>query len=201
LLFLSADHGAAHVPGFLKEQKIPAGNVNLPITVDSINIQLKQTFGRSDLLLTIINYQAVLNDHLVDSLNLDKTAIKEWIVRYFSNQPGIFRVVPIENIFDNPLPATLREMVVNSFYPSRSGDIQLLYLPQWIEQFERGGTTHGVWNPYDAHIPLLWYGWNIRQGRSNQPVNITDIAPTVSALLRIQMPSGCTGNVINDVMK
>jgi hypothetical protein len=30
---------------------------------------------------------------------------------------------------------------------------------------------------------------------------MTDIAPTVSALLHIQMPSGCVGKVIEEVMK
>ena len=43
---------------------------------------------------------------------------------------------------------------------------------------------------YDAHIPLLWYGWGIRQGKLNREVTMTDIAPTVAALLHIQMPSG-----------
>lgn len=61
---------------------------------------------------------------------------------------------------------------------------------------ETGGTDHGVWNPYDAHIPLLFMGWGIKQGSTSQPVNVTDIVPTVCALLRIQVPNGCIGNPI-----
>ena len=61
--------------------------------------------------------------------------------------------------------------------------------------------THGLWNPYDAHIPLLWYGWGIKQGKTNRETYMTDIAPTVSALLHIQMPSGCVGKVIEEVIK
>ena len=30
---------------------------------------------------------------------------------------------------------------------------------------------------------------------------MTDIAPTLAAMLRIQMPSGCVGHVIEEVMK
>ncbi len=30
---------------------------------------------------------------------------------------------------------------------------------------------------------------------------MTDIAPTVAAMLRIQMPSGCVGTVIEEVAK
>ena len=92
-------------------------------------------------------------------------------------------------------------MIANSYYPKHSGDIQLLYSPHWIDGFESAGTTHGVWNPYDAHIPLLWFGWNIKPGKSNHEVYITDIAPTLAALLKIQMPSGCTGKVIDEIVK
>ena len=66
----------------------------------------------------------------------------------------------------------------------------------WFEGTERG-TTHGSWNPYDAHIPLLWYGWNIRAGSTNEEVYMTDIAPTVAALLHIQMPSASIGKIIS----
>ena len=92
-------------------------------------------------------------------------------------------------------------MIINSYYPGRSGDIQLVYLPQWIDDFEKGGTTHGVWNPYDAHVPLLWYGWNIAPGKLSKEISITDIAPTLSTMLKIQQPSGCTGKAIAELIK
>jgi len=44
-------------------------------------------------------------------------------------------------------------------------------------------------------------GWGIRQGHSNERVYMTDIAPTVAALLRIQMPNGCVGKPITAVLK
>ena len=92
-------------------------------------------------------------------------------------------------------------MLVNGYYPPRGGDIQIILLPGWIESFASTGTTHGLWNPYDAHIPLLWYGWGINKGKTNRETYMTDIAPTIAALLRIQMPSGTIGKVISEVMK
>ncbi len=64
-----------------------------------------------------------------------------------------------------------------------------------------GATTHGVWNPYDAHIPLIWYGWGIKTGKSTREMYMTDIAPTIAALLHIQMPNGSIGTVIQEVNK
>ena len=33
-------------------------------------------------------------------------------------------------------------------------------------------SLHGVWNPYDSHIPLLFYGWHIDKGRSSESVQV-----------------------------
>jgi phosphopentomutase len=91
-------------------------------------------------------------------------------------------------------------MFSNGYYATRSGDIQLIFMPGWIEGGPTG-TTHGSWNPYDAHIPLVWFGWNIKQGKTNKETYMTDIAPTIAAMLRIQMPSGSIGKVITEILK
>ncbi|MFM2358065.1 MAG: hypothetical protein RLY16_57, partial [Bacteroidota bacterium] len=62
------------------------------------------------------------------------------------------------------------------------------------------GTTHGLWNPYDAHIPLVFFGNGIKKGSTNRETYMTDISATVAALLHIQMPSGCVGKVITEVI-
>ncbi len=201
LFFLSADHGAAHVPGFLNTNNIPSGHVQPQSLMDTLNKQLKDKFGQNDLLVTIVNYQLVLNHPLIDSLHLDNAAIKQWAIRCAVQQPGILNAFDLSSISQATLNSSIKEKIINSYYPKRSGDIQLLYASQWLDDFEKGGTTHGVWNPYDSHIPLLWYGWNITPGNTQQQVSITDIAPTVAALLKIQMPSGCTGKVIEDIVK
>ena len=92
-------------------------------------------------------------------------------------------------------------MLANGYNPARSGQIQIILQPQWMEGFDRGGTTHGLWNPYDSHIPLVWYGWGIKTGKTNRELFMTDIAPTLAALLHIQMPNGSVGNVIPEILK
>jgi predicted AlkP superfamily pyrophosphatase or phosphodiesterase len=201
LFFLSADHGAANVPGFLKEHKIPAGNVNTHLLYDTLTVKLKEKFGKDDLVATITNYQVVLNTGLIDSLKLNKKEIGQWIVEWLTEQPGIMAAYDIDLIKGAAINSHLKNLIVNNYYPKRSGDIQLVYTSQWIDGFEKGGTTHGVWNPYDAHIPLLWYGWGIKPGKGSHEVQITDIAPTLAALLKIQMPSGCIGKVIDEIVK
>ena len=90
--------------------------------------------------------------------------------------------------------------LANGFFYNRSGDIQIVLKPGYIDGNDKG-TTHGLWYPYDAHIPLLWYGFGIKQGKSNREVYMHDIASTIAALLHIQMPSGNIGKPIEEVLK
>ena len=199
LIFFSADHGAAHVPGFLKEHKIPAGSVSSDKLSDGINKLLKEKFKADKLVIGIINYQVYLDRDAINKSRLNKELINKEIVTYLMQQPGIERAFALDDLNATTLNAKIKNAVANGYYPSRSGDIQLILQPQFIEGFETKGTTHGSWNPYDAHIPLIWFGWNIHAGKTNKETYMTDIAPTIAALLHIQMPSGSVGNVINEV--
>jgi hypothetical protein len=44
-------------------------------------------------------------------------------------------------------------------------------------------------------------GHGVKAGRSHQEVYMTDIAPTISSLLKIQMPNGSIGKAVYPVTK
>jgi arylsulfatase A-like enzyme len=200
-LFLSADHGVAHIPGFLKEYNIPAGRVDMAGMIKAMNEKLKEKYTAEKLITGTYNHQVVLNHAAIDSLKLNKEEIKKWIVDYVSVQPVVARAFPVDKLNETTLNEKVKKMIANGYYPQRCGDIQIILQSQWMESFGTTGTTHGSWNPYDAHIPLLWYGWGIKQGKLNSEVFMTDIAPTLAALLHIQMPSGSVGDPIGEIFK
>ncbi|HTS45291.1 MAG TPA: alkaline phosphatase PafA [Puia sp.] len=201
LVFLTADHGVAHVPLFLKEHKIPAGNLDDKNIVVALNNLLKDRFKVDKLVIGIFGFQVYLDRNAIIAAHLDKGQVYDDVIDYLQQQPGVSRAIPLNRLNDVTLNSTMKNMLTNGYYLSRSGDIQIIQEPQWIEGFDSGGTTHGVWNPYDSHIPLLWYGWRISPGKTNQKVYMTDIAPTIATLLHIQMPSGSIGNVIEEICK
>ena len=113
-------------------------------------------------------------------------------------QPGVMAAVDLENLTSANLPPQVNMILANGYNQKLSGEIQFIYKPGWFEGGTRG-TTHGSWNPYDSHIPLLWFGWNVKKGKTNREVYMTDIAPTVAAMLQIQMPNASVGKVITEV--
>ncbi len=200
-VFLSADHGAAQVPEFMKENKLPAGRVFLATVVARLNKALKERYNIEPIVVSDENYQLHFNHPKLDSAKVDKTELTNWIVEYMSVEPGIVRVFSLKELNTVPLNEKIRSMLNNGYYPRRNGDVQLILQAHYIDAWSNTGTTHGLWNPYDAHIPLLWYGWGIRHGKLNRETYMTDIAVTLAALLHIQMPSGAVGKVIEEVIK
>ena len=98
------------------------------------------------------------------------------------------------------LPAKTKAVFANGYNLKRSGDIQYVLKSQYNDN-DLSGTEHGVMYAYDSHIPLIWYGWKIKPGKTNREAYMTDVAPTISALLKIQMPGGSVGQVLREVVE
>lgn len=201
VLFLSADHGVVQIPEYMKENKMPGGRVFMGTVTKEMNRLLNEKYKIATLIVSDENYQLALDHNAIDSAKIDEKDVCSWIVNYLSKDSAVVRVFPLNELNEVPLPATVRNMLNNGYYRKRNGDIQILLKPGYIDALSNTGTTHGLWNPYDAHIPLLWYGWGIKPGKSNREVYMTDIAPTLAALLKIQAPSGNIGRVIEEVLK
>ncbi|MEP6682226.1 MAG: alkaline phosphatase PafA [Parafilimonas sp.] len=198
LIFLTADHGVANSPGFSKIHNLPGGTFNDNQFMNTIRQFMLVKYGSADIVKGLYEDQILLNQEKIDSLHLNKDAIIETIINVAEQRPGIARAFALTNISNTTLNSTEKQMYSNTYFPQRSGDIQLVLQPGYVAG-DGMGTSHGLWNPYDAHIPLLWYGWNIKSGNTNRETYMTDIAATVAALLHIQMPSGCVGKVIPEV--
>lgn len=200
-IFLTADHGGAHNAQFMKDKGIPAGNASETEVLKQLNEHLKGQFWRDSIVREVGNYQVYLNETLIEKEILNREEIKKTIAKWFKRQDGVAYVVDMELMEVTVLPEPLRTMVVNGYNARRSGCLQIITEPGWYSGHATTGTTHGSWNPYDAHIPLLWYGYGIAPGVSYRTINMTDIAPTLAALLHIQMPNACVGQVITEIVK
>ena len=205
LLFLTADHGGAHNPNTMLSHKIPAGGWDYKADFKRVDEALAKKFGvQGQYLNNIIDYRLYVNRQLVADNHLDMTAVKAAIVDVLKENPELDYVVDMDRVNECSMPQFLREMTINGYYRGRSGDIMVVTHPQvfaWPVAKDYKGTTHGAWNPYDTHIPLLFLGWHVGHGATQQPTAIVDLAATVCAMLNIQKPNACIGNAIVPVLE
>lgn len=199
-IFLSADHGAAHNPVFLNDNNIPAGVFSTGNIHKELNKQLEAKYNQKNLVLSMMNYQVHLNNPLIKTLNLNEDEIIRDCINYLHTHNDIAQVIDIKNAASASIPSIMKEKIINGYNKDRSGSIQIILRPGYFSG-GKTGTTHGTWNPFDTHIPLVFMGWGIKQGSSNLPVNMSDIAATLAALLHIQVPNGNIGKAVVEALK
>lgn len=200
-VFLTADHGAVHVPSYLENVKIPAGYFNNKASRTQLEQFLKDTFGSSDLIEDISNDQIFLNKSIIKSLDLDLDDVEEVIAQEVIKFKDVYKVYTATAMNNTSFTDGTEHLLQNGFNQKRSGDILLAGKPGFIS-YHRTGTTHGTGYNYDTHVPLLFFGKGILHGATFKKSAVTDISPTVSALLGVAYPnSSITGNPLEFVLE
>ena len=198
LFFLTADHAVNHIPAYLNAHKLPGAVFDNKTFVHTINDSIEAVFGIKKIIVNSDNYQLYLDRDAIKKSGQDVSKVKYKVMDIVRQFPFVVDVFEMAQLAQTTLPEPIHSRLINAYNPVRSGDIYYTIKPGYFSGSAKG-TTHGMWNPYDSHIPLLWFGWKIKAGATHREVYMTDIAPTVAALLKIQMPSGCVGKVLGEI--
>jgi predicted AlkP superfamily pyrophosphatase or phosphodiesterase len=61
--------------------------------------------------------------------------------------------------------------------------------------------THGSPHDYDAHVPIVFYGAGVKQGKFSEFVRVVDMAPTLAALVGVPPLEALDGHVLQQAIK
>lgn len=203
LLWLSADHGAVHNPNFHRQHHVPAEGWDAGATVRDLNQYLQQKFGIEKAVMGTYSTYIFLNHEAIEKAGKDLAEVRAEAVKHLQKDRQFVYAIDLEHVASSTVPQPIREQIINGYCRGRSGDIYVVLPANYLEyKFDDKyrGTTHSMWYPYDAHIPLVFLGWNIEHGETSVRCGMSDIAPTVCAMLHIQMPDACIGNAILPVV-
>lgn len=196
LVFLSADHGAMNNAAFLQDRRIPAGSWNASATAKKLNQVLAKEYPEAgDIVKTVMNYQVFFNRDVIKSKQLDFDNIKQTVVNVLKEDPSVLYACDMATASTESIPEEVKSRIINGYNRERSGDVVIILKPNFYAH-SMNGTDHGAWNSYDTHIPLVFMGWGIKHGATTKQTFMTDIAPTIAAMLHVQAPNGCVGKAI-----
>ena len=199
-VFLTADHGAVHVPSYLKSLKIPAGYVSTTQTKLKFKAFLKEKYNNDELVESVSNNQVFLNREKIKQLGLDLHKVQDAIVNEIINYRNIDKAYTAYAMSNTSYSSGIEKLLQNGFNQKRSGDVIYVYDPATIS-YSLTGSTHGSGMSYDTHVPLLFYGNGINKGSTVERTDIVDIAPTISSLLGISFPNGNIGLPIKSALE
>ncbi|MEO6392769.1 MAG: alkaline phosphatase family protein [Pyrinomonadaceae bacterium] len=209
LIVFTADHGVAPTPENSAELGLGGDRIRSAPVVEVMRKALKERFGSNAEYIQKfkVDSGAMRDGFYNGQLYLDLDAIRRdkldpevvqrvageaaltitGTVRYFT------RAQLMQSSISPSDPVARR--VAHGFYPTRSGDVILIYDSFKISNTV-DATTHGSPYTYDTHVPLVIMGGGIRPGIYYNDAAPSDIAPTLAVILGVQKPSNATGRIL-----
>lgn len=205
-VFLTADHAIADVAQYLVDNRMPAGYFSPANVKAALNGHLQKYFPGKNMVHVVESSQLYFDHEAFNtdprSAGIEMLIATEMTVNFLLQQPGVANVYP-ENLirqgrYDEAGP---KGAVIRGYHQKRSGDVAIVLESGWYSGWKVTSTTHGSAYTYDTHVPVLFYGHGIKKGSSVKYHAITDVAPTLSMLLNIKIPSGATGQPIEELFE
>src|SRR5690606_31181521 len=199
-VFLTADHAAVDVPAYLGSVNIPSGYLDSKGERDRLKEFMTTKFGSADLIENMSNGQVFLNRDKINELSLNLENVQETVVNEMITYPNIDKVYTAKTMASNSFTDGIEALLQKGYNQKRSGDVLIVYRTAFISS-GKTGSTHGSGYDYDTHVPLLFFGKGIKHGETLQKTGISDIAPTMSALLNISFPNAAIGQPLEFVFE
>ena len=206
LIVLSADHGGPDAPGYLNSLGIPSGYVDPESwDKDSALSRIKQQFDiQGSLIETYDHPYLYFSSDVKSDGAIDQEALEAAVVNELSRFEGISLAVSSSALRRGNLPETeLMRAVVKNFHPKRSGDVFIVFEPNWfINDFDglTVASTHGSPWSYDTYVPIVFAGSGLAAKTVDRRVWTVDVAATLSSFMGIKPPSGAMGVPLVEVL-
>jgi len=200
LIYLTADHGISHHPGYLESYRIPSGEFNPNAALSLLQSYLNVIYGKGDWFKFYYAQQLYLNQELIEDSRLSLAEVQDKVVQFMIQFQGISNAVSSYTLQTTSFSDGIFKKIQNGFHQKRSGDVVINLAPGWVEKISENESYHSSYLG-DNHVPLIWYGWKVGHATINRPVYQTDIAATLSHFLDISRPNSATGEVILELVE
>jgi predicted AlkP superfamily pyrophosphatase or phosphodiesterase len=199
LVVLTADHGVAPLPELTAERKIGGGRMPARLVQDTVQAALDQRFGKGKWILNAAGDSIYLDRELIRQKKHDSAEVELVAAEAARSVPHVARVFTSDQLTaGRAMDDAIGRRVQNGFNSVRGGDLVIILEPYWI--YGAKGTTHGTPYNYDTHVPIIFMGAGVKAGRYNQRAAPNDIAPTLATMLDVEIPSGSSGRVLDEML-
>lgn len=208
LIVLAGDHGGPELPEYLERWKVNTGRVDSG-QIESVAKQaLKQRYDRDDLLLNYSHPNIYLNHKAIADHGLELAEVGRVAAAAIEHIDGVALTISVGG---QNLGQEVNEEILNrirrNHHPQRSGDVYVVQDPQWQVNRKpasgQGSTEllqHGSPWAYDTYVPIVFVGAKTPAALVSRRVYTVDVAPTLSAILKTNVPSGASGEPLTEVL-
>lgn len=201
VVVMTADHGVAPVPEVNLARRMPGGRADNAEYLRTVQGALEARFGEGNWIVGTWENGFYFNQQIERDKHLNPADVEEVAARAVASLPYVERTYTRTDLMRRTaMVSTVDDYVARSFFAERGPDLFVVLKPYWLMS-KGSGTTHGSpWN-YDTHVPLIFWGGSIAPGLHTERAGISDVAPTLAALLRVDTPSGSVGHILSGIVE
>lgn len=194
VVFLSSDHGVSHNAAYLRSRGMSSAyTLDRDRFRDGIVEALVGTYGEQsrDWVAGVLGSQVVLDRSRIRAAGETLAAVQNSVRDHLLEHEAVVDAVTATELSAGGGVDGFKALIRRGAHATRSGDVYCQFTPGTVFGYAKGGAGHGDAFSYDTHAPFLICGPGIPVGEEIfERVTITQIAPTISALLRINEPAG-----------
>jgi predicted AlkP superfamily pyrophosphatase or phosphodiesterase len=199
LLVFTSDHGANLSQQQLADANMPHGVFDHNKALVLLRSYMNIVYGKGDWIKSFSQKQIFLNHTLIEDSNLRLSEVQERAASFVLQFSGVANAVTAHTLANTAFAAGAMRYMQNSFFQKRSGDIIVNLEPGWTETSSEAAANSAY--SYDTHVPLAFYGWRVKRKAIAAPVDVTDIAPTLSLLVGTALPNAASGKPIAEIVE
>jgi len=206
VIVLSADHGGPAAPPDLQRYGFDSQYVEPDTWEKKAGFEaLKNRFGIAEPLIRQYSHPYLyLNRELIAEEGLSLAEVEAAVATELVKFEGVALAISSTAMTEGRLPDTpLMRSVLNNYNPRRSGEIYVVFQPNWfINDFDglEVAATHGSPWRYDTFVPVIFAGAGLKPQKIYREIHTIDVAPTLAAIAGSKPPSGTRGKVLVEVM-
>ena len=198
VFFLTANTSASYPVDYLKEEfHLPVDNFNMESTIALLTSYLNITYGEEKWIEYYDEHQIYINRKLIAKHKLDLNEFQNVISAFINEFEGVLVSMPAYLLERGIQANGMLEPLYKTFVRTRSGDILFVLKEGWqpAYKFKKVNYTD------QSHIPLVFYGANIKPGKITGKYDAIDLVPTLSEVLKIPLPDKSQGKIMDEIIR
>jgi hypothetical protein len=159
-------------------------------TMSVLNLYLMAVYGQKNWIKGYYNNQIFLNRKAIEDEHLDLAAFQNKAAELISEFSGVARVTTDMSLRTGAWNNDMADFHRGTYYAGR-GDLIISLRPGWRINNETPGKKDQYLRNNAVQTPLIFMGAGIKPQRIYREVKATEVAPTVTHILRIRPPNAC----------
>ena len=170
--------------------RIPTGEFHPERCTALLNTYLMALFGQENWVNGYHNQQIYLNHRLIEDKKIDLKEIQTKAAEFVIQFSGVQDVVTAHQLLHGNWNEKINRYR-NGFHRKLSGDLILAIQPGWEIVLDSNLQDTRTIRKDGIPAPLILYGPQIKHEKVTRVIDATELAPTVSKVLRIRSPNAC----------